>query len=205
MDNESKSTRNALVVVISGPSGVGKDVMIERMIEKGQIGFHFTVTATTRAPRPGEQAGVNHHFMTVDDFESMIAADELLEWARVYGNYYGVPKQQVRDALASGKHVIMRVDVQGAERLRELIPEALLIYIVPPSLAVLQRHLRKRGVDTESEMSKRLGAAAEEIERSDFFDFRVMNEEDRLDNTVEQVVAIIEGEAARVPPRNVSI
>ena len=205
MGSESRSTTNALVVVISGPSGVGKDVMIDRMIESGQIGFHFTVTATTRDPRPGEQDGVNHHFMTVDDFINMIAADELLEWAQVYDNYYGVPKKQVRDALAEGNHVVMRVDVQGAKRLRELIPEALLIYIVPSSLDVLRKHLEKRGVNSETEMTDRLSAAAEEIGNSDLFDYTVTNEEDRLDDTVDKVVEIIESEAARVPPRNIVI
>ena len=205
MGSESRSTTNALVVVISGPSGVGKDVMIDRMIESGQIGFHFTVTATTRDPRPGEQDGVNHHFTTVDDFINMIAADELLEWAQVYDNYYGVPKKQVHDALAEGNHVVMRVDVQGAKRLRELIPEALLIYIVPSSLDVLRKHLEKRGVNSETEMTDRLSAAAEEIGNSDLFDYTVTNEEDRLDDTVDKVVEIIESEAARVPPRNIVI
>ena len=94
-----------LVVVISGPSGVGKDVLIEGMAGRG-LDYHFTVTATTRNPRPGEYDGINHHFLSTDEFQRAIADDELLEWARVYGNYYGVPKQQVRDALAQGKHVI---------------------------------------------------------------------------------------------------
>jgi len=205
LGSESRSTTNALVVVISGPSGVGKDVMIDRMIESEQLGFHFTVTATTRAVRPGEQDGVNHHFVTADEFMNMIASDELLEWAQVYDNYYGVPKEQVRDALARGNHVVMRVDVQGAKRLRELIPEALLIFIVPPSLDVLRKHLVKRGVNSETEMTDRLSAAAEEIGSSDQFDYTVTNEEDRLDDTVEKVVGIIESEAARVPPRNVVI
>ena len=205
MDNEGRFTKNALVVVISGPSGVGKDVMIDQMVETGQFGFHFTVTVTTRAPRPGENDGVNHHFVAVDDFINMIATDELLEWAQVYDNYYGVPKKQVRDALAAGNHVIMRVDVQGAKRLRELMPEALLIFIIPPSLAVLRKHLEKRGVNSETEMKKRLSAATDEINNSDLFDYTVMNEEDRLAETVEKVVEIIETEAARVPPRNVVI
>ncbi len=205
MGNESRVTKNALVVVISGPSGVGKDVMIDRMIEADQIGFHFTVTATTRAPRPGERDGVNHHFLTNDEFMNMIASDELLEWAQVYDNYYGVPKKQVRDALAEGCHVIMRVDVQGAKRLRELIPEALLIFIIPPSLKVLRRHLEKRGVDSETEMKKRLSAAAEEIGNSDLFDYTVMNEEDRLDDTVAKVVDIVETEAESFPPRHAII
>lgn len=205
MDNEAPSTKNALVVVISGPSGVGKDVMIDRMIETGQIGIHFTVTATTRHPRPGEQDGVNHHFVAVDDFINMIAASELLEWAQVYDNYYGVPKKQVRDALAEGKHVVMRVDVQGAKRLRELMPEALLIFIIPPSLEVLRKHLVKRGVNSDTEMEQRLAAATEEIEKSDLFDFAVTNEEDQLDETVKRVVEIIESEATKIPPRKVVI
>ncbi|MDG0865875.1 guanylate kinase [Candidatus Lucifugimonas marina] len=205
MASEARTNKNPLVVVISGPSGVGKDVMIDRMIESGQLGFHFTVTATTRDPRPGEKNGINHHFVSVDDFVNLIAADELLEWAQVYDNYYGVPKKQVRDALASGKHVIMRVDVQGAKRLSEIIPEALLIFIIPPSLEVLRKHLEGRGVNTEEEMTKRLAAATEEISQASLFDFTVTNEEDQLDETVKNVVEIIESESMRIPPRRVSI
>ena len=179
--------------------------MIERMIESDRIGFHFTVTATTRDPRPSEVDGVNHHFVTVDDFINLISADNLLEWAQVYGNYYGVPKQQVRDALTNGNHVIIRVDVQGAKRLREIIPEALMIFIIPPSLDVLKSHLEKRGVDTETEMTQRLEAASEEISQASLFDFTITNEEGRLDDTVNQVVGIIESESHRIPPRKVDI
>ena len=205
MDSKAPSSMRPLVVVISGPSGVGKDVMIERMIESARLGFHFTVTATTRDPRPREQDGVNHHFVSVDDFVNLIAADELLEWAQVYGNYYGVPKTQVRDALAAGKHVIMRVDVQGAKRLSEVIPDALLIFIIPPSIDVLKIHLKRRGVDSEAEMYKRLAAANEEISQASLFDFTVTNEESRLDETVDKVVEIIESESRRIPPRNIKI
>ncbi|MDA1279766.1 MAG: guanylate kinase [Chloroflexi bacterium] len=205
LDSNPVPVQQALVVVISGPSGVGKDVMIERMMGSGRLGFHFTVTATTRDPRPGERDGINHHFKTVDEFMTMIGGDELLEWAQVYDNYYGVPKQQIRDALGMGKHVIIRVDVQGANRLRELMPEALLIFIVPPSLDVLQQHLEKRGVDSDKEMQKRLVAATTEINQASLFDYSVTNEEDRLDETVDKVVSIIESEALRNPPRVVSI
>lgn len=205
MSNEPAKHVNPIVVVISGPSGVGKDVMIDRMIESDRIGFHFTVTATTRDPRPGEKDGINHHFVTVDDFVNLIANDDLLEWAQVYGNYYGVPKKQVRDALTAGNHVILRVDVQGAKRLSEIIPEALLIFIIPPSLDVLKSHLEKRGVDLEVEMTKRLAAANEEISQAHLFDFTVTNEEDCLDDTVNEVVEIIESESQRIPPRRVSI
>ena len=205
MSNKTGKHLTPIVVVISGPSGVGKDVMIERMIESDRIGFHFTITATTRQPRPGESDGVNHYFVTVDDFLNLISDDNLLEWAQVYGNYYGVPKQQVRDALTDGNHVIIRVDVQGANRLKEIIPEALTIFINPPSLDVLKNHLTKRGVDTETEMTKRLAAATEEISQASLFDFTVTNEEDRLDHTVSQVVGIIESESQRIPPRKVDI
>jgi guanylate kinase len=205
LSNEPAKHVNPIVVVISGPSGVGKDVMIDRMIESDRIGFHFTVTATTRDPRPGEKDGINHHFVTVDDFVNLIANDDLLEWAQVYGNYYGVPKKQVRDALTAGNHVILRVDVQGAKRLSEIIPEALLIFIIPPSLDVLKSHLEKRGVDLEVEMTKRLAAANEEISQAHLFDFTVTNEEDCLDDTVNEVVEIIESESQRIPPRRVSI
>ena len=205
MSNEPAKHVNPIVVVISGPSGVGKDVMIDRMMESDRIGFHFTVTATTRDPRPGEKDGINHHFVTVDDFVNLIANDDLLEWAQVYGNYYGVPKKQVRDALTAGNHVILRVDVQGAKRLSEIIPEALLIFIIPPSLDVLKSHLEKRGVDLEVEMTKRLAAANEEISQAHLFDFTVTNEEDCLDDTVNEVVEIIESESQRIPPRRVSI
>ncbi len=205
MGNVYQSKKVPIVVVISGPSGVGKDVMIERMIESGRIGFHFTVTATTREPRPGEKDGVNHHFVSVDEFVNLIATDELLEWAQVYGNYYGVPKKQVRDALAAGNHVIMRVDVQGAKRISEILPEALLIFIIPPSLEVLRKHLKDRGVDSETEMEKRLAAATEEINQASLFDFTVTNEENRLDDTVSKVVEIIESESSRIPSRVVTI
>jgi guanylate kinase len=205
LSNKTGKHLTPIVVVISGPSGVGKDVMIERMIESDRIGFHFTITATTRQPRPGESDGVNHYFVTVDDFLNLISDDNLLEWAQVYGNYYGVPKQQVRDALTDGNHVIIRVDVQGANRLKEIIPEALTIFINPPSLDVLKNHLTKRGVDTETEMTKRLAAATEEISQASLFDFTVTNEEDRLDHTVSQVVGIIESESQRIPPRKVDI
>ena len=205
LGNSPVANMKPIVVVISGPSGVGKDVMIERMIESGRLGFHFTVTTTTRDPRPGEKDGVNHHFVTVDDFMNLIAADDLLEWAQVYGNYYGVPKQQVRDALNAGTHVIIRVDVQGAKRLSEIIPEALLIFITPPSLDVLEKHLKNRGVDSEEEMVKRLAAANEEISQESLFDFTVINVEGQLDQTVNSVVAIIQSESQRIPPRNVII
>lgn len=193
-----------LVVVISGPSGVGKDVLIEGMAGRG-LDYHFTVTATTRAPRPGEEEGINHHFLSVDEFELAIRDDELLEWARVYGNYYGVPKQQVRDALSQGKHVIIRVDLQGALRIKELAPEALMIFIHPPNMKVLRERLERRGVNSEADIATRLDSAAAEIEQSVAFDRQVVNREGKLESAVEEVIEIVYKESHRVPPRRVKI
>ena len=193
-----------LVVVISGPSGVGKDVLIEGMAGRG-LDYHFTVTATTRDPRPGEREGINHHFLSVAEFQQAIEDDELLEWARVYGNYYGVPKQQVRDALSQGNHVIIRVDVQGALRIKELASEAFMIFVHPPSMEVLQRRLERRGVNSEADIATRLNAAADEINQSKAFDRQVVNQEDQLEAAVDEVISIVHNESRRVPPRIVKI
>ena len=195
---------NPLVVVVSGPSGVGKDVLIEGMAGRG-LNYHFTVTATTRDPRPGEREGINHHFLSVEEFQRAISDDELLEWARVYGNYYGVPKQQVRDALTQGKHVIIRVDLQGALRIKEMAPEVLMIFIHPPDMHVLQQRIERRGVNSASDIATRLKSAAEEIRQSKSFDRQVVNHEGRLEIAVNEVIGIIHEESRRVPPRIVNI
>ncbi|MCY4475554.1 MAG: guanylate kinase [Chloroflexi bacterium] len=195
---------NPLVVVISGPSGVGKDVIIEGMAGRG-LNYHFTVTATTRDPRPGEREGINHHFLDIEEFQRRIETDELLEWARVFGNYYGVPKQQVRDAIAAGDHVIIRVDVQGALRIKEIAPEALMIFVHPPDMAVLQRRIERRGLNSQSEIETRLAAAEDEIATSPIFDYQVVNHEGQLEAAVNEVTDIVHRESRRVPPRKVKI
>ena len=195
---------NPLVVVISGPSGVGKDTLLERMSEMG-FDYHFTVTATTRAPRPGEICGVNHFFLTRDRFLEMVDNSELLEWARVFGNFYGVPKEQVRQALTKGTHVLIRVDVQGARRLRAIVPEAVFIFVAPPSTESLRVRLLERGVNSAEDMDTRLRAADVEIREASMFDHVVVNEDDRQDEAVVQVREIIRRESMRCPPRRVKI
>ena len=195
---------NPLVVVISGPSGVGKDTLLERMSEMG-FDYHFTVTATTRAPRPGEICGVNHFFLTRDRFLEMVDNSELLEWARVFGNFYGVPKEQVRQALAKGTHVLIRVDVQGARRLRTIVPEAVFIFVAPPSTESLRVRLLERGVNSAEDMDTRLRAADVEIREASMFDHVVVNEDDKQDEAVVKVREIIRRESMRCPPRRVKI
>ncbi len=179
-------------------------MLIERMAQLGHD-HHFTVTATTRDPRPGEKDGVHHHFVSRDTFFNMVAKDELLEWAQVYGNYYGVPKQQVRDALAAGRHIIIRVDVQGARRLRQIVPDALFIFIQPPSIETLREHLLRRRVNSAADLETRLAAADLEMREASRFDYSVLNREGALDSTVADVVKIIDTEAVRVPPRSVVV
>jgi guanylate kinase len=197
---------NPLIVVVSGPSGVGKDTLLERMEElHSGLNFHFVVTATTRDPRPGEADGVNHHFLNRDQFHDMVLNKELLEWAEVYGNYYGVPKMQVTDALAAGKHVLCRVDVQGAARIRALVPEALFIFVLPPDKDALHRRLIERGQDTEESIERRLKAAKGEIAHASLFDQQLINHDDRLDDIVEELVEIIETESRREPMRKMDL
>jgi len=193
-----------LLVVISGPSGVGKDSVIKRMQALGYP-FHFIVTATDRPPRPGEVDGVDYHFVSTAEFERMIAKDELLEYARVYGQYKGVPKAEAREALASGRDVIMRLDVQGAATIRRLVPQALSIFLVPPSLEVLVARLRRRAGDSAEQVQRRLQTALEELKRLDEFEYIVVNREGQLDETVRQVAAIITAAKCQTRPRRITL
>ncbi|MBI2964648.1 MAG: guanylate kinase [Chloroflexi bacterium] len=195
-----------LLVVVSGPSGVGKDTLLERLAQLNHdMKFHFVVTATTRRPREGEHDGVNHHFLDRNEFERMIAAGELLEYANVYGNYYGVPRSQVRTALAEGKHVLLRVDVQGAERLRSVTPDAVFVFVLPPSLETLEARLRARGKDSPESIRTRLASARAEIAQSARFDYRIVNGDGALDGAVKELIDIIQREARRRPRRAMKV
>ena len=193
-----------LLVVISGPSGVGKDSILMRMREIG-FPFHFVVTTTSRQMRPGERAGYDYHFVGEQRFRAMIEQAELLEWAEVYGHYKGIPKNEVREALMSGRDVILRIDVQGAATIRRIAPEAVFIFIAPGQFDELRRRLRWRRTESDDQMERRLSVARQEMEAVDLFDYVVLNHEDRLDDAVGQIRAIIVAEKQRVRPRRITL
>ncbi len=193
-----------LLIVISGPSGVGKDAVLQRMKERG-LPFSFVVTATTRARRPHEVEGVDYLFVSPDAFAGMIQRGEMLEHAQVYNDSKGIPRRQVAEALASGRDVVLRVDVQGAATIRALAPEALLIFLLADSEAELERRLRERRTESDQDLALRLQAARQEFERIDLFDYAVVNRHLALDGTVETIRAIVEAEHHRSRPRQVRL
>lgn len=191
-----------LLIVISGPSGVGKDSVVQRLKER-QIPFHFVITVTSRTPRPHEVHGKDYFFVSETKFESLIAEDELLEHAIVYEQYKGIPKQQVREALASGQDVVMRLDVQGAATIRNLAPDAVLIFLSAVSENELFERLRARRTETPEQLQHRFEVAQEEMSRISEFDYVVLNRDGGLDEAVKHILAIIAAEHARVYPRQV--
>jgi len=193
-----------LLIVISGPSGVGKDTVINRMKERA-MDFHFVVTATNRPPREKEVHGVDYFFLSSDEFAAMIEADELMEYAVVYNDYKGVPKAQVRQALESGSDVIMRVDVQGAARIRELAPDALLVFLTVQDEEEMITRLRERKSETPKELNLRIAAARQELKRMGEYDYVVVNRQGHLDEAVDTIAAIIKAEHHRVKHRKVRL
>jgi len=195
---------NPLLIVISGPSGVGKDSIVNRMKERG-LPFHFVVTATTREKRASEANGKDYWFVSKDEFARMIDENELIEHAIVYGDYKGIPKWEVREALASGQDVIMRIDVQGAETVRELAPNALLIFITCESEDELERRLRARKTETDDSLSLRIATARKELHRIKAFDYVIVNKDLQLDDSVDKVRAIIQAAHLQVKQREVNL
>jgi len=196
--------KQPLLIVLSGPSGVGKDTVLQRM--KGlQLPFHFVVTVTSRPKRKGEIDGVDYFFVSADEFVAMIERDELLEHALVYDEHKGIPRQQVRDAFASGQDVIMRIDVQGAETICQLYPEALLIFLSTQNEGELIARLKARRTESEEKLQLRIETAREELHKVELFDYYVVNADDQLDATVDAILAIIASEHSRTNPRQVRL
>jgi guanylate kinase len=193
-----------LLVVISGPSGVGKDTVLDHMKQRG-LPFHFVVTATTRPQRPGEIEGVDYFFIEEQEFLDMIDKGELIEHALVYNDHKGVPRQQIRQAMESGQDVVMRVDVQGAKTIRALAPDALLIFLTAGDEEELARRLRKRRTESEADLGLRLAMAKEELGYLDVFDYTVLNADSQVEKAVDTILAIIEAEHHRVDPRRVEL
>ena len=194
------SSAPPLLVVLSGPSGVGKDAALDalKLLDRP---WRFVITATTRPQRPGEQDGVDYIFLETAAFLKMKERDDLLECAQVYDYWYGVPRNQVRQGLQDGKDVILKVDVQGADTVRELAPEALFIFMIPSSLDELKSRLTKRETETPSQVDLRLSNAQSELGRVGEFDYRVVNREGQLEQAVAEIDAIITAEKCRTRPR----
>ena len=202
-DSQSQSDAGQpIVIVLSGPSGVGKDAALSRMRELGSR-FHFTITATTRPRRARERDGVDYNFVTRDAFREMIKHNQLLEWAEVYGNLYGVPKPQVRQALDKGQDVIIKVDVQGAASIKKLAHEAVFVFLAPPSMDELAHRLTQRMTESADALKLRLQTAKSEMDEASKFDHVVVNHDDRLDDAVKEIEAIASKERRRNPPRRV--
>jgi len=200
----------ALLIIISGPSGVGKATIIDairrRERETGRDGQrHYVVTVTTRAPRAGEIQGVDYHFVSRDAFLRIRDARGFLEANEVHGNWYGSPRDQVRSALAAGKDAILKIDVQGAQVVKEQVSQALLIFVVPQTLGALFQRLRSRATETADELELRQRNAALELARQDDYDHVVVNETGQVERTAEEIDAIVADEHSRHPDRRVRV
>jgi guanylate kinase len=199
-----KRQQQPLLIVISGPSGVGKDTVVHRMRER-RLPFRFVVTATSRPRRDDEVDGVDYLFLTHEEFEGMVARGEFLEHALVYGQFKGIPRRHVREALTTGQDVVFRIDVQGAETVRRLCPEALLIFLATRDEEELARRLRKRRTESAEALELRLAAARQEYQKVGLFDYVVVNGDDELDRAVDTIEAIIRAEHHRTRPRRVTL
>ena len=189
------------LIVVSGPSGTGKGTICQALLaEHPEI--LYSISATTRQPRTGEVNGINYWFTAKDDFKAMIENNELLEWAEVYGNYYGTPIAKIEEMLAGGKDVLLEIDTQGAMNVKKKFPQGVYIYILPPSLMELERRIRNRGTDSEESIHRRLQAAADEIQIGVNYNYLVVN--DQVRSATDTVAAIIAAERWRTE-RNLDI
>ena len=193
-----------LLIVLSGPSGVGKDAVLTRM-KKLERQLHYVVTATTRPKRARERDGVDYHFVSQQQFQQMLNENQFLEWAKVYGNYYGVPKSEVAPALSRGVDVIVKVDVQGAATIKKSLPQAVFIFLMPPSDEELEKRLTNRRSESSQDLALRLRKARVEIESLPLFDYVITSHQDKLDDVVAQIDVIIAAEKRRMKPRVVKL
>ena len=189
-------TKRGLLIVLSGPSGVGKGTVRAAIFSKEEQKFVYSISATTRLPRTGETDGVDYFFKTREEFEQMIQNKQLLEYAEYVGNYYGTPLEYVENTLATGKDVFLEIDVQGAIQVRELMPDGVFIFLTPPDLNELESRIVNRGTDSDEVIAKRMKTAREELELMKYYDYSVVN--DTVDNAVQKIEAIIQTEHLRL-------
>lgn len=193
-----------LLIVLSGPSGAGKDTVINRM-KALACPLYYVVTMTTRRKREAERDGVDYHFISEARFREMLQEGEFLECAQVYGNWYGIPREQVRRALSRGQDVIIKTDVQGAATIKKMVPQAVFIFLVTPTLDELEKRLRQRKTENHFDLELRLKTARTELEQLPNFDYVVVNPNDGLDQAVSSIISIVNAEKCRVKQRLVKI
>jgi len=195
--------KKPLLIVLSSPSGAGKDAVLSRVRESGYP-LEYITTVTTRPPRAKERDDVDYHFVSEERFKDMVAHKELLEWANVYGNWYGVPRQPVEQALNKEQDIILKVDVQGAATIKKILPQAILIFLMPPSMEELLTRLKQRHTESPFDLSLRVKTAEEEIKQLPLFDYSIVNRQDEIDLVVAEIKAIITAEKCRVTPGQVT-
>jgi guanylate kinase len=193
-----------LLIVLSGPSGAGKDALLTRLRDV-DYPLEYITTLTTRSKRAEERDNVDYHFVSSAKFQGMIENNELLEWANVYGNWYGVPKKPVKEALASGRNTIVKVDTQGAATIKKLLPEAVFVFLMPPSLEELTTRLTQRRTESPFDLARRIRTAQQEIAQLPLFDYVIVSNRDEIDQAVAQIKAIIAAEECRVRPRQITL
>lgn len=190
------STSRGLLIVLSGPSGVGKGTVRAAVFANNQFQYVYSVSATTRAQRPGEVDGKDYYFVSREEFETMIQNEDLLEYAEYVGNYYGTPIQKIEENLAAGHDVFLEIEVQGAMKVKERMPEGIFIFLAPPNLEELESRITGRGTDAAHVIQERMATAKEEIELMQHYDYVVVN--DQVQHAVDKINAIIQSEHLKV-------
>jgi guanylate kinase len=196
--------KKPLLLVLSGPSGAGKDAVLS-LLKTIHFPVAHIVTMTTRPRRPNEKDNIDYHFVSREQFQQLIDRGELLEWANVYGNFYGVPRQPVRQALDEGKDTIIKIDVQGATTIKKNVPQAVFIFLVPQTIQELIDRLTRRNTESAENLRLRIATAEEEMKRIDIFDYIAINEHGQIDRVVSEIKAIITAEKMRVISREYNI
>ena len=191
-----KNKKQGQLIVVSAPSGAGKDTVVKKLVERGKNDYWISVSATSRKPRKGEKEGVDYYYISKETFEKNIKEGYFLEYTKYADNYYGTPKQYIKDNLEKGKDVILIIEIEGAANIKEMLPESLLIFIMPPSIKELVRRLKQRGTEDNDKILKRFHKTYKEINEVTKYNYVVVNDE--VDKAVEKVKAIIKAEKCRV-------